>query len=122
MVAQQSSISSVRPPSIAQAVCGRSEGTGRASGTVSSSVALIRPPNIVTATGWRISLPGAAGSISSGTSATPAARARHQHRRQALQAAPHHKLATERHSFVQRQIDVVADLEDAVARRDAGQA
>jgi hypothetical protein len=83
---------------------------------MSSKVALIRPPNIVTATGWRISLPGVAASISNGTS-----RQRHQHRGEPLEATPDHQIAPERHPLPERQIDVVADLQDTVARRYTGQ-
>ncbi len=90
--------------------------------SVSSSVALIRPPKIVTATGCRISLPGVAASISSGSSATPAASAvistgvSRSRLPRTTSSRPNGSPSS------QRQIDVVADLEDAVARGDAGQA
>ena len=73
------------------------------------------------ATGCRISLPGASAPIISGSSAKPADERRHQHRRQPLQAAAHDHAAAEGLAFAQHQVDVVADLEDAVARADAGE-
>ena len=110
-----------RPAASVREASLRTAGTGSGVRKVSSSVALIRPPKIVTATGCRISLPGVAASISSGTSATPADSAVISTGVSRSSAAAHDEVAAERHAFVQRQIDVVADLQDAVARRDAGQ-
>jgi hypothetical protein len=45
----------------------------------------------------------------------------HQHRTQALERAAHDHTRPEAFTLEQRQVDVVADLEDAVARRDAGE-
>ena len=51
----------------------------------------------------------------------PSRKRRHQHRRQPLQASAHDHLAPERLALVQHQVDVVTDLEDAVAGADAGE-
>ena len=87
--------------------------------TVSSSVEVTSPPKMTMATGCRISLPGASAPIISGSSAKPAESAvistgvsRSRLPRTIIRAAEGLALA-------QHQIDVVADLEDAVARADA---
>ena len=87
---------------------------------VSSRVEEIRPPKIVMATGCRISLPGASAPIISGTSASPAESAVIRTGVNALEASAHDHLAAEPLALDQHEIDVVADLEDAVARTDAG--
>src|SRR5262245_21439281 len=49
------------------------------------------------------------------------AQRRHQHGRQALEAAAHDEGGAESLPFEEGEVDVVADLENAVARGDAGQ-
>ena len=46
---------------------------------------------------------------------------RHQYGGQPLERAAHHQLPSECLALEQRQIDVVADLQDAIARGDAGE-
>jgi hypothetical protein len=88
--------------------------------SVSSNVELTSPPKITTATGCRISLPGASAASSSGVSAKAATSAvistgvSRSSEPRTIMAWPKARPRT-------AQVDVVADLEDAVARGNAGQ-
>ena len=76
---------------------------------------------MVTATGCRISLPGSSAPISSGTRAMPAASAVISTGVRRSSVPRITSCAPEALALEQRQVDVVADLEDAVARGDAGE-
>ena len=87
----------------------------------SSSVALMRPAEDGDGDGMQHFLAGRTGVDHQRQQCEAGRECRHQHRRHALQTAADDEVAPEGHVLVQGQIDVVADLEDAVARGDAGQ-
>ena len=91
-------------------------GTGRGVSSVSSSVALSSPPKIVTATGCRISRPGCVGAEQQRQSARSPADSAVISTGVSRSRLPRTiSRAAEGLALVQRQIDVVADLQDAVA-------
>ncbi len=64
---------------------------------------------------------GLVGAVEQRDQREPGRECRHQHGRQALQAAADDEFPPEALALVESQVDVVRDLEDAIAGRDAGE-